>query len=189
MARILLGLMLLGLCAPLTGCAMSRPPMVAGNPVFVSNPNEEQVWERTIDVVHDYFELARENRTVGTQPGVIETRYKVGSGLLEPWNSDSHGFQNRAESTLQSIRRRAIINVMPAQGGYFIAVEVQKEIEDQPGIVNNTPGGATFHQGAPLRRDLDQVTGQSAPSGWVARGRDVVLESEILRRLQSACTQ
>jgi len=186
MLRSFASLMLLCLCGPISGCAFSRPATVAGNPIFVPAHNEEAIWEQTVDVVHDYFELARENRIVGSQPGVIETRYKVGSGLLEPWNRDSHGFENRTESTLQSIRRKAIINIIPAQGGYLVSVEVFKEIEDLPGIANNTAGGATFSQASPLRRDLDQVVGQSAPSGWVARGRDEALEAEMLRRLQFA---
>lgn len=189
MLRHFASLMLLCLCGPISGCAFSRPATVAGNPIFVPAQNEEALWERTVDVVHDYFELARENRIVGSQPGVIETRYKVGSSLLEPWNSDSHGLENRAESTLQSIRRKAIINVTPANGGYLIGVEVFKEIEDLPGIANNTAGGATFHQASPLRRDLDLVVGQSSPSGWVSRGRDEALEAEMLRRLQWAYTQ
>jgi hypothetical protein len=187
MHRLFASLLLMGLCGPLSGCAFSRPQTVAGNPIFIAAQNDDAVWERAVDVVHDYFDLARENRITGSQPGVIETRYKVGSSLLEPWNRDSHGLENRTESTLQSIRRKAVISITPAQGGYFVAVEVFKEIEDQPGIVNNTAGAATFHQASPLRRDLDQVVGQSAPSGWVSRGRDEALEAEMLRRLQMAC--
>ena len=51
---------------------------------------------------------------------------------------------------------------------------------------STTVGAATFHQQAPLRRDLDLVTGQSSPSGWVPLGRDQVLEDEILHRVQLA---
>lgn len=163
--------------------------MAAGNPIFVPVGNEDAVWERTVDVVHDYFDIARENRMVGTQPGMIETRYKVGASLLEPWHRDSYGMRNRTESTLQSIRRRAMISVTPAQGGYFIGVEVMKEIEDLPGVANNTAGGATFSQSNPLRRDLDLVVGQSSPSGWVILGRDDVLEAEMLRQMQWAFTR
>ncbi len=159
---------------------------MAGNPIFVPAGNEDAVWERTVDVVHDYFDIARENRIVGTQPGMIETRYKVGASLLEPWHRDSYGLRNRTESTLQSIRRTARISVTPAQGGYFIGVEVIKEIEDLPGVANNTAGGATFSQSNPLRRDLDLVVGQSSPSGWVILGRDEVLEAEMLRQMQWA---
>jgi hypothetical protein len=185
MLRPLVTLILLGLCGSLSGCVFNRP-MVAGNPVFVPAGNEDAAWERTVDVVHDYFDIGRENRMIGSQPGVIETRYRIGASLLEPWHHDSHGLENRMESSLQSIRRKAIISVTPAQGGYLVGVEVFKEIEDLPGVANNTAGGATFSQTSPIRRDLDLVTGQSSPSGWIALGRDEVLENEMLRQMQRA---
>jgi hypothetical protein len=137
-------------------------------------------------VVHDYFDVARENRMIGTQPGVIETRYRIGASLLEPWHRDSHGLENRLESSLQAIRRKAIISMTAAQGGYLVGVEVFKEIEDLPGVANNTAGGATFSQTSPVRRDLDLVTGQSSPSGWIALGRDEILENEMLYQVQRA---
>jgi len=186
MFRRLIPLILLGLFASVSGCAMGRPT-VAGNPIYIPAHNEDVAWERTIDVVHDYFDVARENRILGSQPGIIETRYRIGASVLEPWHHDSHGLNNRIESSLQSIRRKAIISLTPAEGGYLVSVEVFKEIEDLPGIANNTAGGATFHQAAPLRRDLDLVTGQSSPSGWIPIGRDELLEDEMLRRLQLAC--
>jgi hypothetical protein len=189
MARFPVSLLLVALCGLVSGCAFGRPPVVAGNPIFIPAGNEDAVWERTVDVVHDYFDIARENRIVGSQPGLIETRYKIGASILEPWHRDSRGLRNRAESTLQSIRRMARISVAPAQGGYFVGVEVFKEIEDLPGIANNTAGGATFHQANPLRRDLDLVTGQMSPSGWVSLGRDDVLEADMIGRLQSAFTR
>jgi hypothetical protein len=185
MFRFLISLVLLGIGSLLSGCAVARP-MATGNPVFVPAGNEDAAWERTVDVVHDYFDIAGENRIIGSQPGVIETRYRVGASLLEPWHHDSYGFENRLESSLQSIRRKARISVTPAQGGYLVGVEVFKEIEDLPGVANNTAGGATFSQVSPLRRDLDLVTGQSSPSGWIALGRDEILENEMLRRMQMA---
>ncbi|HEY2251177.1 MAG TPA: hypothetical protein VGH74_08960 [Planctomycetaceae bacterium] len=189
MFRPFASLILLCLCGLGSGCAFFRPPVVAGNPIFVPASNEDELWERTVDVVHDYFDILRESRMVGSQPGIIETTYKVGSSVLEPWQRDSHGLENRLESTLQSIRRKAIINIAPAPGGYFVNIEVFKEIEDLPGIANNTAGGATFPMSNPLRRDLDLVTGQSSPSGWVSRGRDENLEAEMLRRMQWAYTR
>jgi len=185
MLRPLVTLILLSLCGSLSGCVFSRP-MVTGNPVFVPAGNEDAAWERTVDVVHDYFDIALENRMIGTQSGIIETRYRVGASVLEPWHRDSYGLQNRLESSLQSIRRKAKVSVTPAQGGYLVGVVVFKEIEDLPGVANNTAGGATFSQTSPIRRDLDLVTGQSSPSGWISLGRDEFLESEMLRQVQRA---
>jgi hypothetical protein len=179
---------LLLFCGGLTSLACHAPlsrthGASVGNPIIVRGANPEIAWERTVDVLHDYqFEIARENKL----DGVIETKYKVGSGILEPWHHESVGSENRLESTLQSIRRRAFVSLTPDSGNYLVSVEVFKELEDLPGIAANSAGGATFQENAPLRRDLDLVVGQSTPSGWIPVGRDLVLEQDILARLQRA---
>lgn len=155
------------------------------NPFPVTALNEEAMWERTIDVLHDFhLTTARENRLAR----VVETEYFVGSGLLEPWHSDSVGFMNRLESTTQSIRRKVIISFvqMDAAGGFQVSVQAMKEREDLPGIAGNSPGAATFRESTPLNRELDAVVGQSAQSLWIPIGRDPALEQAILQRLQTA---
>ncbi|MBL4884329.1 MAG: hypothetical protein JKY95_07320 [Planctomycetaceae bacterium] len=147
--------------------------------------NEELAWEQTIDVLHEFlFEIERENR----QTRSIQTKYKVGSGILEPWHSESVGFGNRLESTLQSIRRKVIITLSPVSQGsqytYTAQVIAIKELEDLDAIAANSPGGATFQESTPLKRDLNQTLGQSRPSGWVSQGRDFALEQSILTHLQ-----
>ena len=52
------------------------------------------------------------------------------------------------------------------------------------GIGDIHVGAATFNENEPLRRDLNPVVGQSAPSGWLPQGRDLALESALLGRLQ-----
>ncbi|SFI18737.1 hypothetical protein SAMN05421753_106196 [Planctomicrobium piriforme] len=154
------------------------------NPLLVASQNEELVWERAVDVLHDFqFEIARENR-LGR---VIETVPKVGSGLTEPWQHDSVGFDNRLESSLQSIRRIVLISLQPDDRGqgYLVSVEAQKEVEDLPGIAGNSPGAATFSESTPLIRDLNPVVGQSSPSRWIPLGRDLALEQAMLNRLRA----
>src|SRR5712664_1324196 len=53
MLRTFVSLVLLGLCGLSSGCAFGRPA-VAGNPIFIPAGNEDAIWERTVDVVHDY---------------------------------------------------------------------------------------------------------------------------------------
>ena len=158
----------------------------AGNPMFVAANNESVVWERTVDVLHDFrFEIARENKL----DGIIETEYKVGSSLLEPWHRDSVGKENKLESTFQSIRRRAFVSVTAAEGGFLVSVEAFKELEDLAGLAANSAGGATFQESTPLQRDLNLVVGQSAPSGWIPLGRDIALEQEVLNALRTEFLQ
>jgi hypothetical protein len=154
----------------------SIPP---GNPVFIAGNNEEAIWERTVDVIHNYFDIARENRI----DGIIETKPKVGSSLFEPWHHETVGFYNRLESTLQSIRRRGFIHVTPSDGGYLISVEIYKELQDVPNSGVPGAGAATFQQNNPLQRDLSLVVGQRSPEGWIVTGRDLDTEQSILSDL------
>ncbi len=177
--QISLGLMVL-LAASASGC-MSIYPNAApvANPIFVRANNPEEAWERTVDVLHDYqFEIDRENKL----GGVIETRYKTGAGILEPWHADSVGKINRLQSTLQSIRRKAYVHFTPVDGGYMVGVEAIKELEDVPRAANFV-GGATFLDDSALQRDLNPVVGQATPSGWIDQGRDPDLEQAMLKSI------
>ncbi len=165
--------------ASLTGCA-TMSPVPAGGQVFVRGQNDEMVWEKTVDVVHDYFYIERENHF----DNVIETKYKVGAGLLEPWQHDSVGFENRLESTLQSIRRKAFVHVTPTGDGYLISVQVYREREDVASQSQMSPGGATFRQYIPLQRELEIDSTDIARGRWIPLGRDPELEQEMLQSLQ-----
>ena len=174
-------ILLAGLVAfGLSGCASLGAP--TGNPVFIGERHPEAAWEKTVDAIHDFkFPILRESKI----DGVIETGYVVGSGIFEPWNRDSVGWDNRLESTLQPIRRKALITIRPApSGGHYATVEVYKELEDLRAPAANTAGGATFQINQPLQRDLNLVVGQAAPSGWVALGRDYALEQAMLKRIR-----
>lgn len=172
----------------MAGCHLPGVVPVGGptapNPLPVVARNDEALWERTVDVLHEFqFAVAREDRLAR----VIETDYKVGSGCLEPWHFDSVGPESRLESTLQSIRRLVRVTLLPVDGagGYAVSVEAFKEREDLPGLAANSPGAATFQESTPLQVDLNPVVGQSAPSGWIPVGRDLALEQAILARLRS----
>jgi hypothetical protein len=158
------------------------------NPIFVAansgNPDSDLFLnERAADVLAKYnFEIDTTNQLEGT----IATQYKVGSSVLEPWHRETIGLDNRLESTFQPIRRKVLIHVVRVEGGYLVSVEALKEIEDLTAPTPNSPGGSTFPQNYPLRRDLNLVLGQASPSGWIPMGRDATLEQDMLCRLQAA---
>ncbi len=159
-----------------------------GNPLFVGTNNEELVWERAIDVLHDFnFEIERENRLAK----VVQTSPKVGASLFEPWHKDAVGYASRLEGTLQSVRRTVQISMQQHEqgGGYLVTVAAYKETEDLPGLAANSPGAATFEESQPLSRDLNPVVGQSTPSRWIPAGRDPLLEQAILAKLHSVYSQ
>ena len=170
-----------------TGCLSKSLPshtLQGSNAIQVPVDRYDLMWERTVAVLNNYhFIIARESKL----EGVIETQYRAGSNLLEPWHHDSVGYGNKLESTLQSIRRRVVVTFQnTADNMLIVSVRADKEIEDVPGLAANYEGGATFRDSDPLQRDLDQVVGQSGPSRWIPRGTDPALEVELLSQIRHA---
>ncbi|MBI3469107.1 MAG: hypothetical protein HY000_39385 [Planctomycetes bacterium] len=182
-------LALLAACA--AGCAMTPPPapVALGNPALIPILDRELVWNTTVDVVDDYFQIEREDRVrlVGDVliEGRIDTYPLVGSTLFEPWRHDSSDAYEKLESTLQSMRRRAVVRVIPDQPGFLVDVAVFKELEDVRRPERATAGAATFRNDSSLERFTEPVGGQAPTYGWIPRGRDVVLEQEIIAKLQT----
>jgi hypothetical protein len=184
-------LALLGLCSSL-GCILPRIRQAAlpapTNPLVIRAQSEDVMWERTIDVLHDYhFNVERENRVAR----VIETAPRIGSNLFEPWHRDSVGLPSRLESTLQSIRRRVVVTFIPsdAPGAFLVNVQAIKEQLDANGQGVGSAGGATFLESEPLTIDLDPVLGSSTTAGFISLGRDANLEQALLHSLRIAYAQ
>src|SRR5262245_36402113 len=106
------------------GC-MSMPTVVE-NPLVVPVSDFEYVWQQTVEVLDEYFDIASENRIDGR----IETYAQVSATLLEPWRRDAVDGRDRLENTLQTYRRRAFVHLTQAADGYAIQVEVHRELED-----------------------------------------------------------
>lgn len=185
--RQLCGLLAMLSCWLASGCASPLP--IGPNPVLVPGADRDYVWDQVVAVVDDYFQIEREDRVrlVGDvlTVGRIDTFPEVGSTLLEPWRGDSVGPYERLESTLQSIRRRAVVQVIPSQEGYLVDVAVFKELEDAPRPDNATTGGATLRYDDSLTRFTEPSVGEQAiPLGWIPLGRDPALEQEIIGKVQ-----
>lgn len=166
-------------CASMTGLTAATP-----NPLVVPpNVPFETVWNKTVAVVDDYFEIANENRLAGT----IVTQPRVGATLLEPWYGDSVDFYERLESSLQTIRRHARVTVKTAStGGYTVNVEVFKELEDLAKPERQTAARAVFSDTFNVNRTREVVGPVALPNGWIPRDRDTKLERVILNRLRCA---
>ena len=125
--------------------ATPLPPATAfDNPLLVSNPNAQYVFDTAVDVIGDYFMIDHEEpvRLLGTTltEARIDTYPKVGATVFEPWDHDSADSYQRMESTLQSIRRHAVIKVVPTRGGFWIDVAVFKELENVAQPEQSTAG-------------------------------------------------
>ncbi len=175
----LMALVLLGWVGP--GCATMRES--APNPLPVPVADYESVWNTTVAVLDEYFDIASEDRASGE----IVTNPVNGADLVSIWAGDSVGFWERLESTLQSIRRFARARVEPAPGGGFLVrVEVYKELEDLAKPERQMGGRAVFNTDYNASRTREVDGPVQVPIGWVPRGRDPKLEELILRRIRDA---
>jgi hypothetical protein len=183
--------LLLGGCAtgplqenplPLRG----TPPVLQENPVWIPPGPQDYgaVFEYTLTVLSDYFEIdpLRTSRFAAQ----IETFPSIAPGLEQPWKPGSPDFYQRLLASLQSIRHRAIVHIMPQpDGGYKIDVKVFKELEDVPQPSRATAGAAIFRSDNTLERQFEVVEEGTFEPSWIPIGRDLKLEQVILQRLAS----
>lgn len=165
------------------------------NPVQIPPGEPEKVWEVVIDVLDDYFEIEHEEplRQVDNfvLEGQVETFGRIGATVLEPWRHDSANMYERIESTVQSIRRKAIVRVIPDETGYQVDVAVYKQLEDVVKPEHSSAGAATFRYDDSLNRVVNPVLEAPIDVGWIPLGRDMALEqriiAQILSRTGTAC--
>jgi hypothetical protein len=166
------------------GCALPPAPVAEApiaNPMFVAAASSQYVFDQTVDVVDDYFTIDREEtvKQVGDliTEGQITTFPQMGATWFEPWRRDTPDPVQRSESTLQSIRRTALVRVIPTGEGYLVDLQVFKELEDV-----RKPAFATASAAS---RYSDPVPGQPYNVGWIPQGRDPALEQRMLCDLQN----
>ncbi len=167
-------------------------PGVIPNPAALPPLEDQFVWQQVVDVVDDYFRVAREqpvqNSNGVTLEGRLESAYRIGAGLFEPWRRDSTVGFERLQSTLQTIRRRATVVVRPSPAGYDIEVIVRKELEDVDRNQGSGSASASMrHDGTVVRTD-SIVDSKQTTLGWIPQGRDPTLEQVILRDIVGRLT-
>ncbi len=167
------------------GCASFGPrggsSAVAENPLIAPSADFESAYNASIRAVDEYFDIATESR----EARKIVTQPLPGATLIEPWHGDSVDFRERLESSLQTIRRFAIITINPAPGGgQAIKVEVFKELEDLSKPERQNAGRSVFNSEFPVNRTREIVGPVPLPNGWIPRGHDVKLEQVILGRIR-----
>lgn len=156
--------------------------VVSPNPLMIPSGDFEMVWRQIVRVLDEYFDIASENRL----SGMIVTQPKIGSTLAEPWAGDSADFQERLESSLQTIRRYAQVTVKPApEGGFSVKIEVYKQLEDVVRPDRQNGGRAVFNNVFPINRTREIVGPVPLPLQWIPRGRDIKLEQIMLARLRN----
>lgn len=161
------------------------PEQFIPNPLELPPLDDQLVWSQVIDTVDDYFRISREqpvqNSNTFLLDGRVETSYRVGASVMEPWRKDSTAGFEAIQSTLQSIRRKATVTVRPRGAGYTIEVIVQKDLEDTDRTQYSTETTATRRHDGTIVRQIGGTGDSPQTLGWISLGRDTSLEQRILR--------
>ncbi len=198
--RPAIGWLLLGLVALSSGCGQilyrvknDLPETFVPNPLELPPADDDFVWSQVIDAVDDYFRISREQPVQNADgivlDGRVETSYRIGASVFEPWRKDSTAGFERLQSTLQSIRRRAIVTVRPNGAAYSIEVIVQKDLEDTDRTQYATESTAAIRHDGTVVRKGDSYDDSPQTLGWIPLGRDASLEQVILRDIFGRITQ
>ncbi|MBY0522392.1 MAG: hypothetical protein K2R98_03300 [Gemmataceae bacterium] len=153
------------------------------NPVYIplGPPAYGTVFEKTLDVVSNYFEISYANR----YDGRIETFPTIAPGFEQIWKPGSPNCYERLFATMQTLRYRAAVLIQPADdGGFFVQVTVFRELEDVPQPVRATAGAAAFRSDNTVERQFEVIDPAVRDTNWIPLGREVHLEQLILQQLK-----
>lgn len=169
------------------------PEQYVPNPLELPPLADDFLWLQIVDTLDDYFRIARQQPVVNSRgvvlEGKIETSYKVGGSIFQPWQKDNTTGFERLQSTLQTIRRRAIVTVRPETTGYSVEVIVQKDLEDTDRTQHATESIiGTRHDGSRTSR-ADRFGDSPQTLGWIPLGRDTTLEQTILKDIFGRVTR
>lgn len=159
------------------------PTVNVENPVYLPQGGQfyNTVFEKVLDVVTDYYEIAYANR----YDGRIETHPRTAPGLVQLWRPGSPDFYQRLLATTQSIRSYARVRIDAASdGGFFVDVKVYKELENLPRPIRATAGAASFQGDSTVERQFEVINPNVTESNWIPLGRDHELEQLLLQRLR-----
>jgi hypothetical protein len=164
------------------------PDVCVENPVLVS-PGQptplayDEVFNKTIDVLGDYFELLPPN----PYDGRIVSKPRIAPGYEQFWKPGNPDPRGRLLATFQSIRQTATARIWAGdRGGYLVEVVVDKELEDLARPTQARVGSAVFQEQPTVDRLVEVVGPDSTPDqSWFKVGRDYALEQQILRRIRN----
>jgi hypothetical protein len=185
-------------CLLAAGCATTPPldnPLQVRtssdgieNPVLVSPgvPTPEayrEVFEKTIDILDDYFELLPPD----PYDGRIVTKPRIAPGYEQFWKPGNPDTRGRLLATFQTIRQTAVAEIRAGErGGYLVYVVVEKELEDLPRPIQARVGSAVFQEAPGVDRQLEVVGAETtADQSWFRVGRDYAFEQQILYRIRN----
>ena len=182
-AIVLVALSTAGSPIKAAAAAPQESNLILENPVYVPlGPDSyAMVFEKVLDVLGEYFEIAYANR----YDGRLETYPRVAPGIVQIWKPGSPSVYERVLATLQTIRHRAFVLIQLADdGGFFVQVVVYRELEDLPRPMRSTAGAAAFRSDTTVERQFEVIDPAVFEAHWIPQGRDHYLENAIIQKIK-----
>ena len=151
--------------------------------ICVGDLNKARVMRMTEDVLGEmHFSVAKSD----SEQGLIRTRPLAGAQFFEFWRKDNVGAFNRAEANLHSIRRTVEVDVSQEEGRLCIGCNVSVQRLNLPERLLRGRGQSydMLSVSSPSVQKLKLDAEQRRLMTWVDLGRDELLETEILKRIE-----
>jgi len=173
----------LTLLACLGGCLGPRKDQYQSSATITATADtRERLWRSAQETLRDHrFELDRVDRSAG----VITTKYVTSQSVFEFWRHDVDTREDLWESTLNPVRRRVEVDVVPAEQSATnrVSVAVYKQRISSPDRQFNSTGAVYQYFGEVLPSTTGQERVTAADERWVDIGRDPAMEQYLLNSI------
>jgi hypothetical protein len=167
-------------------CACENPVLI--NPRTTTATAYAETFDKVLEVIDDYFEIAYANRYEGRIVG----KPTVSPGFERFWKPGSPDAYERTLVTLQPYRYQCEVRIREAEpSGYLVQVTVRKELADYPAPAAPYSSIPVFGDAGTVDRQDFVVVDPDATKPltskndrYIPKGRDTALEQAILRNLQ-----
>jgi hypothetical protein len=151
--------------------------------VCVGDLNKTWAMRMAEDVLSEmHFRIAKSDN----EQGLIRTRPLAGAQFFEFWRKDNVGAFNRTEANLHSIRRTVEVDVSREEGRLCVGCNVSVQRLNLPERLLRGRGRSyemlSVSDSSMQKLKLDDE--QRRLMAWVDLGRDELLETEILKRIE-----
>jgi uncharacterized protein YcfL len=166
----------------LSGCA-SQQQFEAIEQICIPNLERQAAMQAAEDVLGDmHFTIAK----LDDRSGYIKTGPLTAAQWFEFWRSDNVGAFNAAEANLHSIRRTVELNIEQQDEKLCVGCEVNVQRLSIPEyeVTSSSQAYAMFSASKPSMQRLELRPEQKRAIVWVDLGRDTILETEILKRIE-----
>jgi len=188
--RMALAATLATVAASVTGCPSHTTPFAPEPELAAAQRNFNALWDASLAALRKYrFQVARQDR----RNGVIETEPMVSRHATEVWRREAWAPGAAAESTIQTIYRKAIVRVVPVEPGSAeyradVTVRVSRSDDRAPQITSTSQAYSLFTGTAYEWLQVRYGDEPYVPPGTrrTTLGRDEELEEKLLAAIRPA---